>query len=480
MGLVAAVVAQGGVHRDPWTLALAGLVAMTVGDSASLATSVAGVHHPGGVADLGWLAGTWLLAAAAWSPDAPARSGQWIRGWVPVVFGAFALFVLVAIAVSPDPVSPGLGCAAGALAVVVARLAITLRENAGMLRVARTDSLTDALTGLPNRRRLMADLEAELQVATHDAPAALALFDLNGFKDYNDTFGHPAGDALLTELATGLAAAVEGADTAYRMGGDEFCVLIAHRAGGHGPAAERAARALSGGTRGFTVTAAYGIVRMPTEAASASDALRCADMRMYEHKAGGRVGSQRQAAEVLMLAVAERDPALHAHATHVAGLATGLARRLGCSDSEVGAVRLGALLHDVGKLAVPDHVLQSTAALGEYERALMRRHTIAGQRILEGAPALRDAALLVRSSHERFDGAGYPDGLRREEIPLGARIIAVCDAYDAMTRRRPYHDPVSPAWALAELRRDAGTHFDPAIVAAFAAAGATDAGSLAA
>jgi two-component system, cell cycle response regulator len=469
MGLVAAAVAHGGWRADLWAISLAGLVAMTLGDSAELVTSTIGHHPHGGLADFGWLAGTWLLAVAAWSPEPRHTPGSWVRSAVPVVFGVLALVILVCVAFSPHPLIPALGCAAGALAVVIARLALTLQANAAMLVVARADSVTDALTGLGNRRQLMADLAEEVGRATEQEPVALALFDLNGFKDYNDTFGHPAGDALLASLGAELADAVQGAGTAYRMGGDEFCVLIRHRAHDHAAIAARAAHALSAGAKGFAVTAAHGVVLVPTEASSASDALRHADVRMYADKAGSRLGSRRQVTQALMLAVEERDRALQTHGEGVQDLAAGVARRLGLSDVDTEAVRLGALLHDVGKLAIPDRILEQGGPLDEAEWAFMRRHTVIGQRILEGAPALHDVALLVRSSHERHDGRGYPDGLRGHDIPCGARIIAVCDAFDAMTRERPYRAALPADAALAELQRGAGTQFDPAVVAAFAA-----------
>jgi two-component system cell cycle response regulator len=470
MGLVAAAVAHGGWRLDFWAVSLAGLVAMTIGDSGALATSIVGAHHHGGVADFGWLAGTWLLATAAWSPDPRHARDLWIRSAVPVVLGTLALAILVAVAFSGDPLIFALCSATAALAVVIVRLAITLRDNSGMLRIARNDAVTDALTGLGNRRQLMADLEDELNQATADAPAALALFDLNGFKDYNDTYGHPAGDALLAALGTELAAAVDGIGTAYRMGGDEFCVLIVRGPHDHHAIAARAAEALSAGTRAFTVNAAHGVVLLPVEAATASEALRRADVRMYAHKAGSRVGSRRQVTQALMLAIEERERALHGHGTGVQELATCVARRLGLSETDADAVHLGAVLHDVGKLAIPDHILAKPGPLDEREWEFMRRHTIIGERILEAAPALRDVALLVRASHERWDGTGYPDGARGRDIAVGARIIAVCDAFDAMTAERPYSPALPAAAALEELRRNAGTQFDPEVVAAFAAA----------
>ena len=469
LGLVAAGVAHGGWRADSWLLALLGLLAIAVGDSAAVAGGLAGELRHGWVADLGWAAGTWLLAVAAWSPEPRAAPEHWVRAPVPTALGAAALAILLAVALAPRTAHLPLVLAAGALALVVARLALTLRANAAMLSAATADASTDALTGLGNRRRLLADLQAALAGATPEAPAAVALFDLNGFKDYNDTFGHPAGDALLAGLASELAGAVEGVGTAYRMGGDEFCVLFRCAPGEQAAIAAHAARALSTEVRGFPVTAAHGVVLVPTEARTPGDALRRADLRMYEDKAGTRLGSRRQVAQALVHAIEERDHDLYGHGEHVSELASRVAVALGLSDADVEAVRLAAELHDVGKLAVPDRILEKRGPFDDRERAFMRRHTLVGQRILEGAPALRDVALLVRSSHEHVDGTGYPDGLAGEDVPVGSRIIAVCNAFDAMTRERPHRPAMSREEALAELRRCAGAQFDARVVAALCA-----------
>jgi len=147
-----------------------------------------------------------------------------------------------------------------------------------------------------------------------------------------------------------------------------------------------------------------------------------------------------------------------------------VARRLDLDAEQIDHVRHAAALHDVGKMAIPDAILDKPAALDKHEWAFIRRHTIIGERIVAAAPALRAVAALVRSSHERWDGAGYPDGLAGEAIPLGARIVSVCDAFDAMVADRPYRAGMDPTDALAELAACAGTQFDPAVVAAFTAA----------
>jgi HD-GYP domain-containing protein (c-di-GMP phosphodiesterase class II) len=173
---------------------------------------------------------------------------------------------------------------------------------------------------------------------------------------------------------------------------------------------------------------------------------------------------------VLLRVIAERHPDLGEHVDGVAALAEATAFELGMSDDQRTAVRQAATLHDIGKAAVPDAILKKPGPLDEHEWVFMRRHTVIGERIMQAAPALAAAAPLVRSSHERFDGSGYPDALAGAEIPVGARIIAVCDAYDAMVSDRPYRAAMPHSAAIAELRRCAGTQFDPAVVSAFVAA----------
>jgi HD-GYP domain-containing protein (c-di-GMP phosphodiesterase class II) len=170
---------------------------------------------------------------------------------------------------------------------------------------------------------------------------------------------------------------------------------------------------------------------------------------------------------VLLSALTERNPELSGHLSMVGELAERTARHLGLVREDVETVRQAAELHDVGKVAIPEDILRKPGPLTEEEWGFVRRHTLAGERILSAAPALSQVARLVRASHERWDGAGYPDALAGEAIPLGARIVAVADAFDAMTSDRPYRRAISHREALAELRRCAGTQFDAAVVAAF-------------
>jgi diguanylate cyclase (GGDEF)-like protein len=334
----------------------------------------------------------------------------------------------------------------------------------------REQAMTDALTGLGNRRQLTADLRAAFDQRAQSAGATLLLlFDLDGFKAYNDTFGHLAGDELLARLGGRLRRAVNGVGRAYRLGGDEFCAHLDLASGDPADLISSTAAALSETGPEFTIRASLGVVVLPQEADDTSHALRLADERMYANKRRRATGAGVQASEVLLRTMRAKQPELDQRAGHVARLAARVARRLAVSGEPLDEVFRAAQLHDIGKVGIPDAILNKHSDLTDGEWEFVRNHTILGERILQGAPALRPIARLVRASHERWDGAGYPDRLRGEEIPLGARIVSVCDAYEAMITDRSYRAAMSHEGACQELRRCAGAQFDPAVVEAFLA-----------
>ncbi|HYN51109.1 MAG TPA: diguanylate cyclase [Thermoleophilaceae bacterium] len=348
-------------------------------------------------------------------------------------------------------------------------LSLYRRRSEATMRAAldatAEEARTDQLTGLPNRRGLLEELE---QRSNENQRLVLAIADLNGFKRYNDTFGHPAGDELLKRLGRKLATACEGRGFASRLGGDEFCVLLF----GDIPADQAHAllsEALSDAGEGFRITAATGVAAVPDEARDASAALRLADIRMYAAKASAHPSAEQEMSGALTRMLDERHPGLGHHVEDVASLAVTCAEALGLSAEDVESVQRAAELHDIGKVAIPSEILTKQGALSDQEWEFMRRHSVIGERILTGVPSLERVAAMVRSSHERWDGCGYPDGLAGDEIPFGARIIHVVDAFCAMTEVRPYSPARSIESARRELLASSGTQFDPAVVTAFVA-----------
>jgi diguanylate cyclase (GGDEF)-like protein/putative nucleotidyltransferase with HDIG domain len=381
-------------------------------------------------------------------------------------------------------------------------LAIQLYQRAIVraLRAMRL-ALTDPLTGLGNHRHFHERLERELQHANErNLPLTLCFVDVDDFKRINDRFGHPAGDRVLSQLAARLRQTGE----AFRLGGDEFALLLP----GYGESAaltaassvvERIA-ALDLEQVG-SVTVSAGVAISPQHAADRDELIRLADSALYWAKEYGknRVRAYRpdvielaelkrlasgpdraarfRAAASLARAVDARDVYTGSHSQRVAELAARTARRLGLPDEEVELTRLAASLHDLGKLAIPEEILRKPGPLTEPERIVLERHPQIGFRMLESL-GVDPVADWVLHHHERWDGSGYPDGVAGERIPLGARIIFVADAYDAMISERVYRRRVSPEEAIAELDRCAGTQFDPNVVAALAEELALDAGPL--
>jgi diguanylate cyclase (GGDEF)-like protein len=355
---------------------------------------------------------------------------------------------------------------------VMCGLADRAREAAADIvahHLLREQALTDALTRLGNRRKLIADIDELMIEASAANPLVLILFDLNGFKSYNDTFGHVAGDAVLARLGGKLAAAVASHGTAYRLGGDEFCVLLSAKSAELESVVASAAGALEESGENFEVGASYGAVLIPHEATALDYALQLADERMYARKRGRPSIAADQTRDVLIRIMQAKQPSLEDHSGEVALLCRRVGRRFGMNTEELDELVRAAELHDVGKVGIPDAILDKAGALSAQEREFVRQHTLLGERILNAAPALRPVAVIVRASHERWDGGGYPDGLTGDRIPLGARIIAACDAYEAMTTDRCYRAAMSHEAACEELRREAGRQFDPEVVEALVA-----------
>src|SRR4051794_11284833 len=468
-GLVVGIMAAGRKRLDRTWIALGlGLGVFAICDSIYLYQIAKDTYETGTLLDLGWLAGAMIVSFAAWQParreTAPVDDVPSIA--VPVVLSLGSLGLLVQDHGSSTETLAVVLAAASMLAVIC-RLAVTHHQSRENLTFSRHQARTDSLTGLGNRLKLLRDLEI-LRAEDETPPHLLLLFDLDGFKHYNDSYGHPAGDALLRRLGVQLQGAVAGEALAYRMGGDEFCVLAqwdAERAPDELIELTRGALVSDG--EGFRIGASCGYARIPAEGLEASEALRVADRRLYAEKNSGRISALAQSKSVLLRAVGEWDAALSARGQAVAALAAATARELDLDDETIERVAAAGELHDIGKIAIPRPLLSKAGALDADEWEFLRRHTLIGERIVSGAPALVGVAKLIRSSHERWDGRGYPDALAGEEIPLGAQIVFICDAFAAMTSERPYAPALSEYAARDELRRGRGGQFSPVVVDAF-------------
>lgn len=323
----------------------------------------------------------------------------------------------------------------------------------------------DAETGLATRARLLSDL-----ASIPGVPARLELLALNSGEGIEDATLVGYDPKLLARVAAALRA---GADPCgarvYRLGAALYAFLGPIEAGALTPAA-----AAHGGLAAISEPLAAGAVRgearLPEEAADGPTALRLAHERMRARSRWQHLSSERQLRDVLLQLLTERRAGGNGVAMpRVAAHAIGIGRRLGLNLAELDEVVRASELQDIGMLAVPEAILRKSETLSPEEWNLIRQHPVVGERILAAAPALAPVARLVRSCYERYDGSGYPDGLRGADIPLGSRVIAVCVAYDAMTSARPYRAPLTPAAAFEELRRCAGQQFDPVVVAAFVA-----------
>jgi two-component system cell cycle response regulator len=449
---------------ERWLLLGLGALATTIADAIYLFQSANGTYVEGTWIDILWPTSMLLVGSAAWCRDR-SRTGIDVAGRPLMAVPAACALVATGILVYDHFTRLNILAivlASLTLGLVIVRLAVTFRENSRLFALTRAEATTDSLTGLANRRQLVADLERRLS-AEPVAQTLLMLFDLDGFKNYNDTFGHPAGDALLVRLGAKLATVTNEDGQVYRLGGDEFCLMATLDEGEAEQLIDRACEALTEHGEGFEIGSSFGAVLLPDEATDASHALQTADERLYAQKYSRRGESERTMA-ALLAAISIREPEAEAQRADISSLALDVGGSLGLRRDELAELERAAQLHDLGKLAVPDEILHKPGPLDEREWEFVRQQTIVGERILRASPALRSVAGIVRSSHENWDGSGYPDGLAGEDIPVAARIVRACNAYVAMTSDRPYRPALSEDEALNELMRLAGTEYDATVV----------------
>jgi diguanylate cyclase (GGDEF)-like protein len=363
----------------------------------------------------------------------------------------------------------------------IADLATVACHNAETYHQVQQAARTDALTGLLNHGAMQVRVREEIARARRDGtPLSFVIIDLDDFKRVNDIRGHQAGDELLRRVAGVLQSELRPYDQVARYGGDEFVLLL--------PGSDEAdATAVAERVRDAVIREQVGGCSLGVaqwhEPLEADGLLEHADRALLLAKRTGKgrvavanADVERElamlqahkgspaAVQALAAAIEERDNYTNEHSEEVVHLARGVAMILGLAAEQVDRIAHAALLHDVGKLAVPDEILHKRGMLTHDEWEVMAEHPVAGERILLRIPDLAVIAPVVRHEHEHWDGTGYPDRLRERKIPIGSRIILACDAYHAMLTDRPYRAALSVDEAMAELRRGAGKQFDPDVV----------------
>ncbi|HYZ27411.1 MAG TPA: diguanylate cyclase [Thermoleophilaceae bacterium] len=343
------------------------------------------------------------------------------------------------------------------------------RRRGDLARISRADPLTGSL----NRRGFGERFQAELNAAERAGqPLGLLQIDLDKFKEINDTQGHAAGDELLIWVVRTLQELLRPTDWVGRLGGDEFAVLLPGASRGNATeVADRVRYALL-----ERAPASIGVAIFPIDGADPDELHRRADAELYEQK-GDRPEraltplerKELSWATTLANAVDTRMAVQHEHSTNVGEYAAAIGRQLGRDDDELTLLRMAGILHDVGKVVVPDRILRKAGPLTEEEFEAIKPFPAAGAELVSRIEGMEPIVPWIRHSHERLDGKGYPDGLVGDAVPLGARILHVADAYDSMTSKRTYRPAMSLHQALSELRAGAGTQFDPDCVAALEA-----------
>jgi diguanylate cyclase (GGDEF)-like protein len=494
IGFIACATIELVQRRPAIRLAYNSAVYALAGGAAGMATALAG--SPGGVSSL--FLHVLLAAAAFYAVNILLTAGiisRWsgehflplLRRSVFLTVVPFSIMASVSLMLAVLwERSPFL---ATALVGPLVAIALYQRSVHSALKAMRL-ALTDPLTGLGNHRHFHERLQHDLDKAQDEGfPLTLVLLDIDNFKQINDRYGHPTGDRVLAQVAARLRQGGE----AFRLGGDEFALLLPRRDEHEGFSIARSIVERMAETEvdlGEVLRMSAGVATYPQHGVERSELVRVADSALYLAKEQGKntvrvyrpdvvelaelrrlaEGPDRaarlRAAASLAHAVDARDAYTGSHSYMVGELAARVATRMGLDSEAIELTRLAGSLHDLGKLAIPEEILRKPGPLNEAERLVLERHPQIGYRMLDSL-GVEPVATWVLYHHERWDGNGYPERKAAGEIPLGARILFVADAYDAMTTDRVYRGRLSHDRAMAELERCSGTQFDPEVVAAF-------------
>ncbi len=497
--------ARTGQRRAVLALFSAGLLVIIISDTLFGYLSLQGTFQSGTLIDIGWSFGYMLIGVGVYTSQQTAEAASAVpdrllplwKSLLPyLVLPVVVVLVLYTEQAAGRPVlRHGVFWGAFVLVcLVMARQVLALRENWELNERMKTLVITDPLTGLYNHRAFHARLAEEAAHAKQDGQTiAVVMLDLDNFKFFNDAYGHAAGDGVLRRITRALNETALPEDTVGRFGGDEFALILPlqTRCGTRqGLSASGLRESLQAAFSGLfyqppdspseiPLTASVGVALFPAEADSYFEALELADQRLMHIKTGGTDNPAdalyRELAQslsgfsmlnALVTAVDNKDRYTRRHSEDVRTYSLQIAGAFGLDAETLRTVQVAALLHDVGKIGVPDRVLRKPGALADEEYQAVQQHPVMGAAIVGAVPGFEETLDTVRHHHERWDGGGYPFGLRGEETPFLARIVSVADAFSAMTTDRPYRRGMERGKALRILKEGAGTQWDPDCVAA--------------
>ncbi len=374
------------------------------------------------------------------------------------------------------------------------RLVGELRERVEQLEEARAQlsllAENDGLTGLLNHRTIHARLR-EILASASDLPISVMMLDVDRFKQLNDTYGHPVGDQALRHIAQALQEVCDPSSLLGRCGGDEFMVVLPGFTAKAATQVAETARAyiaehpfLNPEGTGLPLQLCFGVADDRGNSRSPVSLIAAADAALYAGKQSGGdavkvhtltmtdtdAPDERTTFDVfdgLIRVIDQKDRYTRRHSEHMTNYALQLAQASGCSDETYNIMRIAGLLHDIGKIGIPDAILRKPGKLTAEEYEVMKGHVTLSALIIHGLPHMTDILDAVANHHERWDGKGYPQGIAGEHIPVLGRIMAIADAFSAMTLDRPYRAAMDVDEALREIERGAGTQFDPALAQVF-------------